>query len=90
MGEAAWGRGDAEEQSVVGEVGTEGPARPTRGGGSGEQRAELVPATAVSLGLGLDFFFSLPNLADTADTKDSADTTKIKLNSRYNWSSGYM
>ncbi len=40
MGEAACGRGDAEEQSVVGEVGTEG-ARP-RGGGRGEGGTEGV------------------------------------------------
>jgi hypothetical protein len=39
MGEAACGRGDAEEQSVVGEVDTEEGARP-RGGGRGEGGTE--------------------------------------------------
>ena len=50
MGEAVWGRGEADEQSVVGEVGMEGERE--RGATRGLQGA-ASPFT---------FFFSLPNL----------------------------
>ncbi len=50
MGEAACGRGDAEEQSVVGEVGTEEGARP-RGGGRGEGGTEGVSGGRGEVGM---------------------------------------